>query len=61
MMTVSGHLLHVPRNVFQKDLLQDFPSYLNESGHPVVSQILLLDFSEDVCKLVFFPVVKELL
>lgn len=49
------------RNVFQDDLLLDFTSYLNESGPPVVSQIFLLDFSEDGCKLVLFLVVKDLL
>lgn len=61
MLTVSGHLLHVLRNVFQENLLQAFPSYLNKSGPPVVSQILLLDISEDGCKFVFFFVVKDLL
>lgn len=38
-----------------------FTSYLNESDPPAVSQILLLDFSENGCKSVFFPVVKDLL
>lgn len=61
MLTLSGHLLHVFRNVFWEDSLQDITNYLNESGRPVVSQILPLDFSEDGCKFPFFSAVKDLL
>lgn len=51
MLSFSSHLLHMPRNAFQEDLLQVFPRNLSEAVPPVVSQITLLAFSEDGCNI----------
>ena len=61
MLTFSNHLLHMPRNAFQEDLLQDFPRNLSEAVPPVVSQIILLVFSEDGCNVCPSSVVRDLL
>lgn len=61
MLTLSSHLLHMPRNLFQEDLLQDFPRNLNEAVPPIVSQIILLSFSEDGCNICLSSVVRDLL
>lgn len=61
MLTFSSHFLHMARNVLQKDLLQDFPRNLSEAVPPVVSQIILLSFSEGGCNICLSSVVRDLL
>lgn len=61
--TVPNHflLLNVPKNVFHKDLFNDFPREQSEVGWLVVLWILLLASSEEICIICLSPAIWEIL
>lgn len=57
MLTIPNHLLRMAINLFQHDLLYDFHREQTEADWPVIPQIVVLAFLEDVCNICISPVI----